>query len=86
MFRGGDYIDKGTFHDMHSNPGRNTMDVTDIAGAKPKRLHVTKRFNHVAGNILGDNTRMIAAGVPKPHKETKAGPGLNDIFKMGNNF
>ena len=52
------------------------MDVSDIAGAKPKRLHVSKRFGGIANNILSDNSRMIAAGVN--HQ-----PVSSDIFQRG---
>lgn len=83
MFRGGDYIDKNVFADLQNNPGRNKMDISDIAGAKPKRLHVSRRFGDVAGNILADNSKMVAAG---SLKQERAGAGLNDIFKMGNQF
>jgi hypothetical protein len=38
MFRGGSYVDKEDFNDFKNNPGYNKLDISDIDGARPKKL------------------------------------------------
>lgn len=36
MLRGPDYINKLDFHGPITRPGKNSLDISDINGAKPK--------------------------------------------------
>jgi hypothetical protein len=79
MFRGGDYVDQRGFQDMAAHPGKNSLDISDIAGAKPKGLYPSKRFGNVGANVI-DNVTMVPAGGMKRDDSRGA---MNDVFNMG---
>lgn len=68
----------------YANYKRAPMDISDIQGAHSKKLHVRRGFENVANSIIKDNSQMVAAGSQKQPNIT--GPGMNDVFKMGNQY
>jgi len=83
MFRGGDYIDQRNFADMNSNPGKNTMDISDIPGAKPKSLYPSRRFGNAGQNVMVDPTRMVPAG--GLNRDSSKG-AMDSVFNMGDQY
>lgn len=76
-------LDHIGYGDMQPNVGKNSMDVSDIVGAKPKQLYPSRRFGNVGANVMVDNTRMAAAGGMKRDDSRGA---MNDVFNMGDQF
>jgi hypothetical protein len=59
------------------------INVNDISGAKAGNSQ-NRSFQNAANSIMTDNTRMTAAGRIK--NQVTTAPGLNEIFKMGNQY
>ena len=63
MYSRADYQETQNYKE--SKPVKNTMDLSDISGAKPKRRFDSRHSQKLgeAGNMIIDNNMMVAAGV-----------------------
>lgn len=80
MYSRTDYLENQNYKE--SKPSKNTMDLSDISGAKPKRRFDSRHSQKLgeAGNMIIDNNMMVAAGVKQVSKN---GQAVSDAFKMG---
>lgn len=63
MYSRADYLETQNYKE--SKQAKNTMDLSDISGAKPKRRFDSRHSQKLgeAGNMIIDNNMMVAAGV-----------------------